>query len=275
MDTPRTCYQERGRQGYPWPHTKPRSSEQFGRGSCSTGPGLKGTGMGSTRRARALLRRRARALLLRGLGRFLGLWRPGSRRRRPAGDPPRCLQRPRLRAAARPMPARLYVPSTARGQRAGSQGAADCDAPGQAGRVTRSGPAMGTLTPVPTPQGPRPPRPGLVQPRGCLSDSALPPGCPLLELTDLTTPDLHPGYGDPTPTPSPAPTRDPSGPPQPTMVPARPGADRAPHSSTGFSKRLRRPQLISAAGASGSSPHAADQWTREAESGLPAFGHAH
>lgn len=59
------------------------------------------------------------------------------------------------------------------------------------------------------------------------------------------------------------------------MVPARPGAAKAPHSSAGFSKRLRRPQLISAAGASGSSPHAADQWTREAESGLPALGHAH
>lgn len=182
MDTPRICYQERGRQGYPWPHTKPRSSEQLLHwgGSCSRGSGWKGTGMGSIRRGRALLRRRPRAFLLRGPGRFLGLWRPGSGRRRFPGDPPRCLQRPRLRAAGRPMPARLCVPSTARGQRAGSQGAADCDAPGRAGRVTGSEPAMVTPTPVPTPQGLPLPRPGLVQPRGCLSDSAFPPGCPLL-----------------------------------------------------------------------------------------------
>lgn len=179
---PLICYQGRGRQGYPWPHTKPRNSWLllvWGR-SCSRGRGLKGSGMGSIRRGRALLRRRARAFLLRGPGRFLGLWRPGSRRRRPPGDRPRCLQRPRLRAAARPMPARLCVPSTARGQRAGSQGAADCDASGQAGRVTRSEPATVTPTPVPTPQESPRPRPGLVQPRGCLSDSAFPPGCPLL-----------------------------------------------------------------------------------------------
>lgn len=182
MDTPRICYQGRGRQGYPWPHTKPRNSEllQYWGGSCSRGPGLKGSGMGSIRRGRALLRRRARAFLRRGPGRFLGLWRPGPRRRRPLGDPPRCLQRPRLRAAARPMPAGLCVPSTARGQRAGSQGAADCDAPGRAGRVTRSEPAMVTPTPVLTAQGPPAPRPSLVQPRRCLSGSAFPPGCPLL-----------------------------------------------------------------------------------------------
>lgn len=161
---------------------KPRNSEllQYWGGSCSRGPGLKGSGMGSIRRGRALLRRRARAFLRRGPGRFLGLWRPGPRRRRPLGDPPRCLQRPRLRAAARPMPAGLCVPSTARGQRAGSQGAADCDAPGRAGRVTRSEPAMVTPTPVLTAQGPPAPRPSLVQPRRCLSGSAFPPGCPLL-----------------------------------------------------------------------------------------------
>lgn len=175
--------------------------------SCSKGPGLKGTGMGSIRRGRALLRRRARAFLLRGPGRFLGLWRPSSRRRRPPGDPLRCLQRPRLRAAARPMPAGLCVPSTARGQRASSQGAADCDAPGREGRVTRSEPA----TAIPdTRSHPHPPGPGLVQPRGCLSDFALPSGCPLLGLTNPMTPDLHPGYSDPTP--NPGPTRDPPGP---------------------------------------------------------------
>lgn len=75
---------------------------------------------------------------------------------------------------------RLGVPRAARGQRAGSQGAANCDAPGRAGRGTRSESAMVTPTPVPTPKEPPPPRPDRLLPGECLPESAFPPGDPLV-----------------------------------------------------------------------------------------------